>query len=73
MTASAPLSATSPADPVAVVGGVGHHHVGRQTFDQRQGLRGVASMAAGQNDADRAAETSDGEVVLKPPRERPSA
>ncbi len=58
------LVGDGPADLVAVVGGVGHHHFGRQVFDQRQGLRGVAAVAGSENEADRAAEASDGEVDL---------
>ena len=52
------------ADAVAVVGGVGHHHRGRQALDQGHGLRGVTAVAGGEDEADRAAQTSDGHVDL---------
>ena len=58
------LVGNSPADAVAIVGGVGHHRRGRQIFDQGQGLRGVTAVTGGEDEADRAAETSDGEVDL---------
>ena len=58
------LVGDGPADAVTVVGGISHHCLGRQTFDQGQGLRGVATLAGGEDEADRAAETSDGEVDL---------
>lgn len=64
------------ADLVAVVGGVGHHHLCRQALDQRQGLACVTLVAGGEMEADRAAQaplTARWILVLRPPRERPRA
>jgi hypothetical protein len=36
---------------IGVVGGVGHHHLGWQTLDQRAGLGRIALLAGRQDEA----------------------
>lgn len=50
------------AEVVGVVGGVGHHDLGRQSFDQRRCLRHIAAMTGGEGKADGTAQAPDREV-----------
>lgn len=50
------------ANVVGVIGGIGDDKLGRGTIEQATGLRSVAGLAGCEEEADRAAEPSDGEM-----------
>ena len=52
------------ADVIGIVGGVGDDRLGRRILQQASRLRGIAGLAGGEHEADRAAEPSHGEVDL---------
>ena len=52
------------ADLVAVIGLVGQNVVGLKALHQREGLRCIAGLARGEDDAERPAEAIGGEVDL---------
>ena len=64
MTATAPALANRLAEVVGVVGGIGKRRGGPILVEQGRGLRRIAAIAGGQDDAGRAAQAPHRQVDL---------
>lgn len=58
------LSGDGLAQAIAVIGGIGHDNLGRQSLDEGIGYRGISLLAGREREAHWAAQPADGQVDL---------